>query len=129
MLFVGDAGTVVFERITVTGFAPPNGRGSPIADSVFWPSVQLAPGATVSRVPAEALDNKLCFVLAHVLCSCLHSPIHIVWHPDNRDEFAAPRLTVTWCMLQIVFDTVELRYQRRPEYADCGAFQVCMCLL
>ena len=29
-----------------------------------------------------------------------------------------------WCMLQITFDTVELRYQRSPEYADCGAFQV-----
>ena len=47
VLFVGDGGAVAFEHVTVAGFAPPNGRGSPIADSVFWPSVQLAPGATV----------------------------------------------------------------------------------
>lgn len=47
VLFIGDGGTVAIERITAAGFALPNGRGSPMADSVFWPSVQLAPGATV----------------------------------------------------------------------------------
>lgn len=35
-------------------------------------------------------------------------------------------LTVEFYMLQITFDGVELRYQRRPEYADCGAYQVSM---
>ena len=64
MLFIGDAGTVAFERITVAGFAPPNGRGSPITDSVFWPSVQLAPGATVSC--ASDLSQTLCFMLVYM---------------------------------------------------------------
>lgn len=68
VLFIGDAGTVAFERITVAGFAPPNGRGSPIADSVFWPSVQLAPGATVSCDPTEPTRRHLCFVVTYVLC-------------------------------------------------------------
>ena len=65
VLFIGDASTVAFDRITVAGFARPNGRGSPIADSVFWPSVQLAPGATVSCASAEVCQG-LCFVLAYV---------------------------------------------------------------
>lgn len=49
VLFVGDGGTMAMENIMVAGFALANGRASPMTDSVFFPTVQLAPGATVSH--------------------------------------------------------------------------------
>jgi hypothetical protein len=127
VLFVGDAGTVAFERVTVAGFAPANGRGSPIADSVFWPSVQLAPGATVSRVDARMkVVPKVSRTGDHAL-SHEHAgaPSADLWIHSNG-SMASLQTDGAPCMVQITFDSVELRYQRGHEYADCGAYQVCM---
>ena len=127
VLFVGDGGTMAFERVTMAGFAPANGRGSPNADSVFWPSVQLAPGATVSDLSIAryhclqgAMRWRTC-CLCHVPTGCKHLQVHICRDCDiaNFSSHCA------FCTVQISFDSVQLRYQRGQEYADCGAYQVC----
>lgn len=141
VLFVGDGGVVTLRRVRAAGFALPSGRGSPVVDSIVWPSVQLAPGGTV-RAPISQwrLTSRPMCALRRCASHCVQAPLPatncfevllcenlVLAHPvpvrKSKQVMCRPHISWMRYVLQVSLDSVELRYQRRAEFADCAAHQ------